>query len=60
MRIFVNLLFQMVFVSQDVPVPFGDGLLFTNPDLLGHLESKKGLKRDKCTILPTKIFRKYM
>jgi len=28
-------------VSQNVPGPFCDGLLFTNPDLLSHLQGNK-------------------
>lgn len=44
MRLLVNLRFQVFLVCQDVPVPFGDGLLFTYPDLLSHLGKKKKKK----------------
>ncbi len=38
MSLFVNFWFQVLLVSQNVPVPFGDGLLFTHPNFLSHLE----------------------
>lgn len=37
MRLLLDLRFQMLLVRQDVPVPLGDGLVLTHPDLLSHL-----------------------
>lgn len=53
MRLLVNLRFQVFLVCQDVPVPFGDGLLFTYPDLLSHLGKKK--KKNWCRNEQTSI-----
>lgn len=41
MRLLFNLRFQVFFVCQDVPVPLGDGLILTHPDLLSNLKGKQ-------------------
>lgn len=38
MSLFVNFRLQVLFVSQNVSIPFGDGLHLTNPNFLSHLE----------------------
>lgn len=43
MRLFFNLRFQVFFVCQDVPVPLGDGLILTHPDLLSNLKGKTNI-----------------
>ena len=41
MCLLINLGFQVLFISQNVHVPLGDGLLLTHPDLLCHLGGEK-------------------
>lgn len=43
MRLLFNLRFQVFFVGQDVPVPLGDGLILTHPDLLCNLKGKQNI-----------------
>lgn len=43
MSLFVNFWLQVLFVSQNVPIPFGDGLHLTNPNFLSHLEWNRKL-----------------
>lgn len=58
MSLSVNFWFQVLFVSQNVPVPFGDGLLLTNPNFLSHLEWDK--KKSSITIQITVECKKWI
>ena len=40
MLLFLNIGLEVLLVGQNVPVPLGDGLLLTHPDLLSHLDRK--------------------
>ena len=39
MLLLLNVGLEVFLVGQNVPVPLGDGLLLTHPDLLSHLDS---------------------
>ena len=35
---FHNFSFQMIFICDNITIPFGDGLFFANPNLVGNLQ----------------------